>query len=262
MSAQLGLFQTAGRCRFYLGTHEEGWLRTWTDGPLFVSRRRLARRKSLPRAAGPWAMDSGGFTEITTYGRWTVTPRDYADEVVRYRDEIGGMEWAATQDWMCEDVALAKTGKSIEEHQRLSVRSYLDLREIAPEVPWVPVLQGFSRDDYLRCADMYEAEGVDLAALPTVGVGSVCRRQGTLDAIPIFVALHGRGIRLHGFGLKLDGLRNVSHLLASSDSMAWSAAAAWRPIRLDGCSHKTCANCPRWAALWRREVLDVPGVCG
>lgn len=192
MTAQLGLFQSVGRCRFFLGTHETGWLRTWTDGPLFVSRRRLARRKSWPRAAGPWAMDSGGFTEITTHGGWTVGAKDYAAEVRVYADAIGSMEWAATQDWMCETAALDKTGKSIAEHQRLSVRSYLDLMTIAPDLPWVPVVQGFTRDDYLRCADLYEAEGVDLAALPTVGVGSVCRRQGTREAVPIIAALHAR----------------------------------------------------------------------
>src|SRR5436309_107712 len=47
---------------------------------------------------------------------------------------------------------------------------------MAPELPITPVLQGQSISDYSRCADLYERHGVDLAALPLVGVGSVCRR--------------------------------------------------------------------------------------
>lgn len=260
MTAQVGLFQSHGRCRFFLGTHMDGWLKTWTS-PLFISRRRLVRRKKLIRAAGAWALDSGGFTEITKYGAWTVSPRDYAADVRRFSSEIGGMRWAATQDWMCETVALARTGKTIEEHQRLSIRSYLDLTEIAPDLPWVPVIQGWTRDDYLRCADLYEAEGVDLAALPTVGVGSVCRRQHTTGAYQIFAALHARGLRLHGFGLKLQGLEMAAHLLTSADSMAWSYGARKSPP-MDGCTHRSCGNCPRWAKRWRDRVVSIPGVIG
>src|SRR5262245_44967377 len=54
---------------FYLGTHQPHWLAT-AGVPLFVSARRLAGRRRLPRAAAPWALDSGGFSEITTHGRY------------------------------------------------------------------------------------------------------------------------------------------------------------------------------------------------
>ena len=57
---------------FYLGTHHPSWLRK-TDVPLFVSRRRLAGLKTLPRARGPWALDSGGFQELILHGEWTVS---------------------------------------------------------------------------------------------------------------------------------------------------------------------------------------------
>lgn len=258
MKSQLGLFQSAGRCRFFLGTHMDNWLKTWTV-PLFVSRRRLIRRKQLLRAAGPWALDSGGFTELTKYGGWTVSSKDYAADVRRFSAGIGRMEWAATQDWMCETVALAMTGKTVAEHQRLSVRSYLDLREIAPEVPWVPVIQGWTKADYLACADLYRAEGVDLAALPIVGVGSVCRRQHTAEAYSIFAALNAQGLRLHGFGLKIQGLEMAAHLLASADSMAWSYGARKEPP-MPGCTHRSCANCPRYARRWRDRVVGIQGI--
>ncbi len=87
---------TTGSLIFYLGTHHPGWLRT-THIPLFVSDRRLRGYKTLPRASGPWALDSGGFTELSSYGTWDhgPTPRQYAARVRRYRDEIGHLAWAA-----------------------------------------------------------------------------------------------------------------------------------------------------------------------
>lgn len=62
-------------------------------------------------------------------------------------------------------------------------------------------------------------------------------------------------LRLHGFGVKLGGLERIAGRLASADSMAWSYAARKRPP-LPGCTaHRNCANCPKWALLWREEVL-------
>lgn len=50
---------------------------------LFVSRRALGRYKTLPRAVAPWALDSGGFTELTLHGRWTLSAREWAAEARR-----------------------------------------------------------------------------------------------------------------------------------------------------------------------------------
>lgn len=47
---------------FYLGTHLDGWLNP-VGVPLFVSHRRLSRRKTLPKARMGWALESGGFSE-------------------------------------------------------------------------------------------------------------------------------------------------------------------------------------------------------
>ena len=83
---------------FYLGTHEPSWLARpeFAAVPLFVSARRLRRLKRLPRA-GPagWALDSGGFSEISLYGRWQTSPEQYAREVRRWHDEVGGLAFAA-----------------------------------------------------------------------------------------------------------------------------------------------------------------------
>jgi hypothetical protein len=241
--------------KFFLGTHEPHWLGL-LDVPLFVARGRLASRKSFPRARVGWALDSGGFSELTLHGRWTVTPQTYAAEVRRWRDEVGNLEWAAIQDWMCEPIVREKTGLSVEEHQRRTVQSYEDLQALAPDLPWTPVLQGWSVWDYLRHAEMYEARGHRLAAAPVVGVGTLCRRQATLKASLILNQLCDELPRLHGFGLKTQGLRSIGgERLFSADSMAWSYDAR-RSRPLPGHTHKNCANCAEYALQWRASLLD------
>lgn len=240
---------------FYLGTHVPSWLeRTYV--PLFISRRRIHMRHKFPRAEGRWALDSGGFSELSLTGKWNVSARQYTQEVRRYSEEIGNMDWAAAQDWMCEPFIIAKTGLSVLEHQRRTVCNYMELMSLAPELPWVPVIQGFEECEYLRCIDMYSHYGVDLSAMPTVGLGSVCRRQGTAMVEKLVRRIQCEyGIRLHGFGFKVLGLERVANALHSADSMAWSMAAR-RSDRLPKCCHPgNCANCLNYALKWRRELL-------
>ncbi len=258
---------------FLLGTHQPGWLGKPEIGAgrvrLFVSDRRLRVYRKLPVAVAPWACDSGGFTELQKYGRWTVTPSQYVARLRRYRDEIGSLMWAAPQDWMCEPIVInggvangqrfAGTRLSVSEHQYRTVVNYAQLRKLAPDLPIIPVLQGWQPDDYLRCLDLYASLiGLDLTTMPLVGLGSVCRRQGTV------AALHRAGLtRLHGFGFKTLGLQQLAtqpHRLVSADSMAWSdTARKLRRPALPACvlaaRHKNCANCLPYALHWRRDVL-------
>lgn len=237
--------------RFYLGTHQPHWL--WELGlPFFVSHRRLKDRKTFGRALGPWCLDSGGFTELSQFGEWRSSPGEYAEAVNRYQDEIGNLVWAAPQDWMCEPHVLNMTGLTVREHQERTVENYLSLTELGG--PYIPVLQGWHLDDYLQCVDLYGEAGIDLTQEPVVGVGSVCRRQGTADACEVFTQLADLGIKSHGFGVKVTGLREYGHLLVSADSMAWSYAARYQPA-LPGCrGHKNCANCRRFAIRWWADI--------
>lgn len=240
--------------RFYLGAHHPHWLRL-AGVPLFVSRRALGRMKSLPRAVAPWALDSGGFTELSMHGQWTLPAVAYAAEARRYQAEIGQLEFAAPQDWMCEPVMLQRTGLTVAEHQRRTVANYLELRAVAPDVPWIPVLQGWGIGDYFRHLDAYEAAGVELRTLPLVGVGTVCRRQQTTTAFLLLSALASEGLSLHAFGFKLQGLKASAQDLASADSMAWSYSARRNPP-LAGHKHLNCANCLPYALEWREQALE------
>ncbi|MEV0769964.1 helix-turn-helix domain-containing protein [Nocardia salmonicida] len=253
--------------KFFLGTHQPSWFTATTEA-LFVCDRRLRDRKTMPQARGEWALDSGGFTELKDYGSWsTTTPQQYVGRARRYRDEIGHLAWAAPQDWMCEPIIIhggrigtntfVGTGLTVAEHQRRTVDNLLHLRSLAPDLPFIPVLQGWHLDDYLHCAQLYTDAGIDLATEPTVGIGSVCRREATTEAAAIISAITTTvpGIRLHGFGIKTAGLGAYGSMLESSDSLAWSYAARRSPA-LPGCTgHKNCANCITYAFQWRHRVL-------
>lgn len=232
--------------RFYLGAHRPAWLEV-SPVPLFVSRNAFGAMRSLPRARTLWALDSGGFTELSRHGRWRSDARAYVADVRRLVDEVGSLVWAAPQDWMCEPEIVWKTGLSVEEHQRRTVENFLELRSLAPELPFAPVLQGWRAGEYDECAELYARAGVDLCAEPIVGVGSVCRRKNTTSLVQIGVCLPD-GPRYHAFGLKRTGLfSGAGDFFASADSLAWSfherrersglqndldAALAWRSTTL------------------------------
>ena len=244
---------------FYLGAHHPDWLwRGDADFPLFVSRRRLQDRRTLRPATRGWALDSGGFTELSIAGEWQVTPGEYVRQVARYDAEIGRLEWAAPMDWMCEPHVLARTGLSVDGHQHRTVDGFAGLCALWPaesdaECPFMPVLQGRTLGDYLRCEGLYESAGVRLADYPVVGLGSVCRRQGTGEVSAIVREFAPR-LAIHGFGMKTRGLLQVGHLLTSADSLAWSYEAR-RCAPLAGHAHKNCANCLPYAAMWRGRLL-------
>lgn len=236
---------------FFTGSHIPSWLQHTTI-PLFVSHTRLVGRKTFPRAICTWALDSGAFSEIAKHGHFITSPVEYVAAARRYKTEIGGMQFAAIQDWMCEAPMLKKTGLTIQEHQRRTVASYLTLKSLAPEMNWIPTLQGYSIDDYHRCVDGYTNAGIDLLSYERIGLGSVCRRQATQEIAHIVRSLANQGLKLHGFGVKLGGLALCKDYLVSADSMAWSKQARHEPP-MKGHNHgKNCANCKTYAELWYR----------
>lgn len=238
---------------FYVGTDHPSWL--WKEPikyPLFISNRALSRYKSFKPADKPWALDSGGFTELNMYGTWVTTPAQYIHQIRRYISEIGHLNWAAPQDWMCEPQVLKKTGFTVPKHQLLTVQNFQRLRDLAPDLPIIPVLQGWEPDDYFRHRDLYAEHGIDLSAEPLVGMGTFCRRASLRPVQRIVRELFDDGLKMHGFGVKSDGLPAIGDFLASSDSMAWSFTARREDRNLCGVPHISprCHHCRKWATMW------------
>lgn len=236
--------------RFYLGTHLPSWLGE-THTPLFVSDVRLRGRRTFPRALGRWALDSGAFSQLVAEGGWpSGAASAYAARIRRYLNEVGGLDWAAPQDWMCEPFMLTRTGLTVLDHLHRTVDNYCELAGYG--LPIVPVIQGYTPADYLACIDLYARAGIVLARCERAGVGTICRRQGTRAAVDILSLLHDRlpQTQLHCFGVKITGLPHLRTYIASADSMAWSYDARRKPP-LPGCvGHKNCANCRVYAERW------------
>jgi hypothetical protein len=179
----------------------------------------------------------------------------YVERIRRYQDEIGNIVSASTYGRMCEPYILAKTGSTVEANQHATVESYLELHALAPDVPWLPEIQGWHEDDYHRCIDLYASAGVNLTALPAVGVGTICRRQGTITAQRIVAGIAARGINVHGFGVKTDGLLANHQNFVSADSFAWSYGARRRTRECPHGSVRWERNCPYFLAAWRNKIL-------
>jgi hypothetical protein len=280
---------------YYLGGRPS-WLGdpAFADVPLMVAAPTLDRYRGsgwskkagvepdVPDTArrwGRWFGDSGAYIALTGSGTnrgeahpWHFDEEEFAGFWTRVIDDFGRPDFVSPQDMPCEPAALARTGLTVRDHIELTVDNFVRLREIAPWVPWVPVLQGWEPEDYLYAVECYERAGVDLAAEPLVGVGSICRRGSVPGIVRVLETLAGRGYRLHGFGVKTEALPLIGHLLASADSYAWSDTARHGRTLLEGCRHVTrqcatshgpdcgehltdCRNCGRWAREWRRRVL-------
>lgn len=213
-----------GRMLFFPGLHHPSDARHFSRCMVSANALR-GRQRSFP--ARDWILDSGAFTEITTHGRYRSPVSEYAQQAIRW-SHVGNLLAAVSQDFMCEDFVLAKTGLTVFDHQRLTIERYDELAGLCRDGPYIlPVLQGYWPDEYLEHLQMY---GGRLHPGQWVGVGSVCKRNADVDATEqVLKAIHTArpDLRLHGFGLKITALESsvVRGCLFSADSMAWSDAA-------------------------------------
>lgn len=269
----------ARRMQFYLGTGHAYELNT-SPVPLFLCASALVRYRSRGEAfpvgmnAASWAGDSGAYAALMLRADpdghpWFAHPDDYGSLWARFCEDVGPPDFVGIQDWPCEEQCLRRTGSTVQEHQRATLDNYLYLTEQFPFVPWLATLQGWHPQDYVEHYRMYRAAGIDLAEAPRVGIGSVCRRGSQHAVARVLGTLAPLGLKMHGFGVSINALRLAGHLLASSDSQAWSATARRERIRLPGCTHTSrpdpvtghrtptdCRNCFRYALHYREEVMN------
>jgi hypothetical protein len=209
--------------KFYVGLHQPADAKHFDRACVSINR---IRHRKGPFAVDRWIMDSGAFTEIATHGCYRHSVSEYATAARRWVGN-GSLEAIVAQDYMCEPFILRKTGLTVAEHHRLTIARYDELLAEDVGAPVLPTLQGFDPLDYARHAESY---GARLTLGMWVGVGSVCKRNGSpIDVLNVLSTIKTRrpDLRLHGFGLKRSALLHpgVRALLYSADSMAWSFAA-------------------------------------
>jgi hypothetical protein len=173
------------------------------------------RRKKIKiiSPSGEMILDSGGFTEIFRFGGYTFSSAEYYNYVVDHPYLFG----FATMDYPCELVVLQKTGMTIKQHIILTVESNLELMNLEKVIP---VIQGYTVDDYLYCCDLMNDYGCQKKLM---AIGTMCKRTKVADVIEILSAIRGEfpGSEFHAFGLKKNFLPKVKDMIYSSDSIAW-----------------------------------------
>lgn len=237
---------------FFVGHHDPS--KVWQLPRAFVSVNRIWDRQS-DFQVNDWIMDSGAFSTILLHGGYP-PERDvcaYAKQIDRWKS-CGNMLRAVAQDYMVEPEMLAKTGGTVESHQRMTCERFYGLRDLAGEIV-MPCLQGWTPDDYRRHLGMY---GDELPANTWVGVGSVCKRKDESSIREVLRAIKAErpDLRLHGFGLKKTALQcaEVWDTLYSADSMAWSYAE--RKKKLHGMGGDP--NGIRPALEFGRQIENMP----
>ena len=245
---------------FYCGAQQVPWL-FQSDVPLFYAWPAIMKRRWHKLTQGPedvmchWALDSGGFSELRRFGKWTFTAEEFLDGIGRAFDAVGLPDFVCVMDWACGKPATDATGLSVQEHQERTVQSYLDLSAAAPDWPWAPVLQGVTVDDYHAHVSLHLEAGIDLRAVPRVAVGSVAARNADPAVGYLFRTLHADyGISMHGLGVNPPSVTYSEHL-DSADSFAWMRTARFlfRPALTECEGHEP--GCP---ALERVETMDKP----
>tara|TARA_Y100000310_G_C20402281_1_gene677996 strand:- start:71 stop:790 length:720 start_codon:yes stop_codon:yes gene_type:complete len=192
----------------------------------FISINRLMKRKGDFHAK-TWILDSGAFSQVITVGNHTLGTRKYAEQINRW-SRCGILVRAVSQDYICIDTILEKLGRTVDEHQRMTITRYIRLIKLT-EVPIMPVLQGNEPEEYAKHVSDY---GSLLKEHAWVGVGSIARKN-TNPALVLNVlnAIHEirPDLRLHGFGIKKTCLQDsaIRDQLFSADSMAWNYAARY-----------------------------------
>lgn len=201
----------------------------------FISITTIRDRKS-DFGANDWILDSGAFSIIQRHRGYpeSESVAVYAAQIRRWRTS-GNLLAAVAQDYMCGPDALALTGLSVAEHQRLTIERYDALVAERTGVYILPVLQGWRPRDYAAHIRQY---GRRLKHNAWVGVGSIVKRnvepraiRGVLDAI----RAERPDLRLHGFGIKVTSLavRDIQDALFTADSMSWSFQARMSWMKRD-----------------------------
>lgn len=231
----------------------------------------------------PLALDCGGFVAMRKYGgyRWSIS--DYLEFAVMLRPI-----WWASMDWCCEkEVA----GDRQEVRKRIRKTVVTLAETLASVITWnrelpgmpatapMPVIQGWSPNDYLYCIQLIQQfvisdpncsialnQPAGQAEWPAlVGIGSVCRRpihgpDGLMRIIETLEAALPPHVQFHLFGVKSQTIKILKDRprIASADSMAWNQAIRWQAFKTGHPKTKEmiASGMSRW--IVKQQSLSTP----
>jgi hypothetical protein len=180
----------------------------------------IRRRDRYPRATGLRWLDSGGFTALNKWGDYPFSIPQYLNLAAHLRPD-----YYATLDYPCEP-NISRTLHKMTNAERIAAtventRVQLDMEPMVGHGVAVPVIQGFTLDEYRDCIDQHERAG---NIRPYMAVGSMCRRISAAELHRLIPGIAERAAqagatRLHYFGLKLSpDLADLREFIYSQDS--------------------------------------------
>jgi hypothetical protein len=250
--------------RFYFTVHPSdltrGRLLPGTHGLLVASslwrNGRLRVRRPPAGVLASLALDSGGFTAARKWGEYPWSVADYA-RWARILVAERPVDWVATMDYACEPGVNRQTWATNRQRIAATVAQARRCLDAAPALPWLPVVQGYTVEDYAACIAHYQTAGIPLAY---AGLGTMCGRP-VREARRILrtLGLWYPQIRWHVFGLHLGVLRDdlAAAAVASWDSYAWNwgKGAKHDACRLHRLAGETWSGyCARLAADYQQRI--------
>jgi queuine/archaeosine tRNA-ribosyltransferase len=180
----------------------------------------FSKAKSL---GGLLFMDSGAqqFYKDFKGFDYPYTEREYLEFALRV-----GVDYIATLDLPLD--ILHPRGLPISEGIRKTVEHGVELIALAEDLgivdKVVPVLQGFDDpSQWLESLDLYKSHGITPQRFRYWGVGSICmmRSPPLVHKILSVVRKALPDARIHVFGISMNSLKRVFHIINSYDTSVW-----------------------------------------
>ncbi len=193
---------------------------TYYRGGKFRESDDFSKAKSL---GGLLFMDSGAqqfYRDFKGFD-YPYTEREYLEFALRV-----GVDYVATLDLPLD--ILHPRGLPISEGIKRTVEHGVELVALAEDLgvvdKVVPVLQGFDDpSQWLESLDLYKSHGVTPGRFRYWGVGSICMMRSPPMVHKVLSAIRRAmpDARLHVFGISMNSLKRVFHLINSYDTSVW-----------------------------------------
>lgn len=165
-------------------------------------------------------IDSGGFNVIKRWGVFPFSVDEYLDFVRQYNPSM-----FAVMDYPCEP-ELGSRPKHLKTNRERIEETIKNTSEIIDkwddESKPIPVIQGYTRSEYLYCIDRLRDQGL---ITDYMAVGSLCVRKRITEIRGVLRMIKKElpKTRLHAFGIKLSAMDDplMWELVYSCDSNAW-----------------------------------------
>lgn len=193
----------------------------YTNGKLSIN------RAMIPEQTKRLFVDSGGFSLFRKWGRYPFNPDEYVSFIGTLTDNYPVTE-VAIMDLPCEPDEDRHSERINLSRIMQTIHNAEILFDLDKNIPWVPVLQGHTLEEYQACIAMYEKIArAQEAHLWAVGSLVAKRYTGGIRRTLVYLSKIVKK-PLHAFGLSLSSLSDpqIFFSIESADTGTWSYNAS------------------------------------